>query len=87
MNFIILEVTDNLSVNSPIYSLLCDQIVTMILEKYRKKTIKDHNRDFVENVEMADNRGRKSGAEEVRSISMLSQFCKSRKHLEMLYSH
>ena len=35
----------------------CDHFVTMILEKYRKKTIKDHNRDFEENLEMLDNRG------------------------------
>jgi len=49
---------DNLSVNNHEFSPSpCDQIVTMILEKYRKKTIKDNNRDFEENVEMPDNRG------------------------------
>jgi len=29
----------------------------MILEKYRRKTIKDHYRDFLEKLEMLDNGG------------------------------
>jgi hypothetical protein len=44
----------------------------MFLEKSRKKTIKDHNRNFGENLKMFDNKGIKSGAEEVRTPDLLN---------------